>query len=476
MDATAKARLVDTSLEGKLVAALAHTDPETAERVFRILADGSAIWTERFRAVYRALLRHFHAGGSFPAIHAAEILAAYAGMRLTDLLEILQNPEAVIPGPALEDLAQHIAQLYLRRKAVALAEAIANAAYRGRLDEVSRLLRSANGLAEGAAAAPRAVHTLTAEPDPVLIPGVLPRRGVAVLAARPKTGKSILAMNLSLALGTGGVFLGHRFEEKAPVLYINLEGGAGLFRQRLDRMLGGRIPLHEVEMDYLDRLPHPLHTPEGLAWFSSLIRRYRAAVVDTLKAAMPGLDFNDYEMHSVVNAINSVATEAGVLVVAIHHANKLNQILGSTGIEGGSEAVLLMKRPDEVGPRASVRTLSVWARSFEGRDLALRLEGEFLTFVPIDDPLATLSASQRAVMELLLSCPEGGLTAADVGRSLDISRRAAQETLERLLAMGLVERVVRPSGSRGRPTTIWIPAKGAARTAPSSPHQGNRGV
>jgi len=462
------ASLVDTNSEGKLVAALAHADPDTAGRVFQILGDGSAIWTERLRAVYQALLRHYQAGGAFPAIHAAELIAAHAGMKLADLLEILESPEAFIPDLTLEDLAHHIAQLHLRRKAVDLATSIANAAYHGRLDEVARLLRSANGLAEGAAVAPRAVHTLTAEPDPVLIPGVLPRRGVAILAARPKTGKSILAMNLSIALGTGGVFLGHRIEEKVPVLYINLEGGEGLFRQRLDRMLDGRVPLHEVEIDYLDRLPRPLHSPEGLAWFSSLIRRYRAVVLDTLKASMPGLDFNDYEMQSVINAINNSAIEAGVLVLAIHHANKLNQVLGSTGIEGGSEAVLLMKRADDAGLKSSLRTLSVWARSFEGRELALRLDGEILTFVPMEDPMATLSPSQRAVIELLAACPDG-LTASDIGRSLDISRQGAQEMLEKLLSMGLVERVVRSSGSRGRPGMVWTLAKGVAQAL-------NRGV
>ena len=50
------------------------------------------------------------------------------------------------------------------------------------------------------------------------VEGLLPLTGTAVLAGRPKSGKSTLALNLALAVARGEPFLG-RETRKGPALY-----------------------------------------------------------------------------------------------------------------------------------------------------------------------------------------------------------------------------------------------------------------
>ena len=56
-----------------------------------------------------------------------------------------------------------------------------------------------------------------------LIPGLLPE-GLMLLAARPKVGKSWLALDVGIATATGGEVLGRRVE-RGDVLYLALEDG-----------------------------------------------------------------------------------------------------------------------------------------------------------------------------------------------------------------------------------------------------------
>ena len=56
-----------------------------------------------------------------------------------------------------------------------------------------------------------------------LIDGLLPRGGLTVVLAKPKTGKSILAAQVAGALGLGGMILGRGVFERRRVLYVQLD-------------------------------------------------------------------------------------------------------------------------------------------------------------------------------------------------------------------------------------------------------------
>ena len=89
-----------------------------------------------------------------------------------------------------------------------------------------------------------AVETFTAAdlmrmqlPEPRwAVNGIIPE-GLSLLAGKPKLGKSWLALNIALAVATGGTALGSIHVEQGDVLYLALEDTKKRLQGRLDKLL-----------------------------------------------------------------------------------------------------------------------------------------------------------------------------------------------------------------------------------------------
>src|SRR5215212_685192 len=66
------------------------------------------------------------------------------------------------------------------------------------------------------------------------VPGVLPE-GVAILAGKPKMGKSWLALGLCVAVAAGGRALGKIPVEQGAALYLGLEDQKRRLQRRLKK-------------------------------------------------------------------------------------------------------------------------------------------------------------------------------------------------------------------------------------------------
>ncbi|MGD2157975.1 MAG: DnaB-like helicase N-terminal domain-containing protein, partial [Anaerolineales bacterium] len=61
-------------------------------------------------------------------------------------------------------------------------------------------------------------------PEPkYLVPGIIPF-GLIILAGRPKVGKSILALQITVAAGSGGIVFGRKVERRRVLLYAIEDG------------------------------------------------------------------------------------------------------------------------------------------------------------------------------------------------------------------------------------------------------------
>ena len=182
------------------------------------------------------------------------------------------------------------------------------------------------------------------------VPGLVPE-GVTLLAGKPKLGKSWLALGIAIAVSTGGVALGTRHVEEGDVLYMALEDNHRRLRKRLEKLLTGHAPERLQIVTEWPRMDEG--GADALGRWLAAHPEARLVVVDILKRVRPRTSPNrgvydaDYE---ALEAMQRLAAEHEVGVLVVHHLKKLgaadplDEISGSTGLSGGADGVLVLKR------------------------------------------------------------------------------------------------------------------------------------
>jgi hypothetical protein len=175
--------------------------------------------------------------------------------------------------------------------------------------------------------------------------GILPQGGMSILVAKPKVGKSTLALNLAIAISRGDTFLG-RSTEAAPVVYLALEEKRGEIRKRLEALGVKDEPLHI----------HFGLAPKGaVEKIGALIDETGAGmlIVDTMQKLARMRDLNDYaQVTNTLEPLMAAAREKNCHLLLTHHAGKGErrdgeEVLGSTAIFGGVDTKINMKRIDQ---------------------------------------------------------------------------------------------------------------------------------
>lgn len=281
----------------------------------------------------------------------------------------------------------------------------------------------------------------------MLIDRLLARRGVAVVAAPPYTGKTFFALEAMRTVVQGGHFAGGpAFKAQRPgnVLYLGNDSPDWDLASQFDKLIGLPDPkTHDVGrlMDETDLGSYGFIFEPGFmlnsgedaervidaAKVRASVRDYTRAfvggedtevyrpvrgtdliVIDTLRS-VHGFEENDNTgMQHVMNLLRYIATETGAGVLALHHFNKgtkespqasLERLRGATAIGGAVDSVFALTGKL---PSVAVRVLkhrpcpeqSDFVYQFEqSKDrVALRLESA--------EGIMNLAA-RKAVLELL---------------------------------------------------------------------------
>lgn len=210
--------------------------------------------------------------------------------------------------------------------------------------------------AEGEQPAPRPrpiTELLNKHFDPIrwAIPELLPE-GAIVLGGRPKMGKSLLALNLGMAVSVGGLALGSKECVAGDVLYLALEDGERRLKDRTLRLLAGEgaSPRFEYETKWPDMDHGGLEYIDG--WLVAHPEA-RLVVVDTLKKLRPARkanqDIYDYD-YQALDQFHQLALRRGVCILVVHHTRKalaedfIEELSGSNGLAGAVDGIMVLKR------------------------------------------------------------------------------------------------------------------------------------
>jgi len=206
-----------------------------------------------------------------------------------------------------------------------------------------------------------------------LVRDLLPIGGWTILYGSPGSGKSFLAIDLSLRIAAGLPVDGRRVQQGA-VVYVAAEGLRGVdqritaFRQR-HQLDGAELPFIRVgsAVDLLDptvdirRLIRDIQSEvDGYLLTAPVL-----IIIDTLAATFGGGDENTSDMVRYVNNVAKLRDEFGATVMVVHHRPKDAQndtprghgsLIGAADtilkVEGGkTRAVSITKQKDgEEGP------------------------------------------------------------------------------------------------------------------------------
>lgn len=164
-----------------------------------------------------------------------------------------------------------------------------------------------------------------------LVRGVLPAAGLGLMYGASGAGKSFLVLDLLLSIACGDSWFG-RATCASPVIYVCLEGGAGL-SSRLRAWKARNERKYPDSMMRIVAQPFGLNRRRDVQRLTSAITEFLARlpvgsrppliVVDTLNRAMPGGDENgSSDMGETLAASQRLVDCFGGLVLLVHHSGK----------------------------------------------------------------------------------------------------------------------------------------------------------
>ncbi len=301
------------------------------------------------------------------------------------------------------------------------------------------------------------------EPPPVrwAVPGLVPE-GVTLLAGKAKMGKSWLVLGLCIATAAGGVALGKVPVERGEALYLALEDNPRRLYNRLGKLLDGGEPPDGFHM----ATEWPRLGEGGAEALDDFLRERpdaRLVVVDTLKKIRPSASGNravydvDYE---ALEPLLPLAAEHGVAILVNHHLRKmdaddpLDAISGSTGLSGGVDGALVLKR--ERG-RADAYLYVTGREIEEERELALRWDQDLANWTIVGDAAQYKISEERAAILRVLEGADEPMTPTEVADALDKRAGTTKKTMWTMMREGWLRsdggRYSVVNGNPGNPVT-----------------------
>jgi hypothetical protein len=224
----------------------------------------------------------------------------------------------------------------------------------------------------------RTTSQLQELPEPEwLIEGLFVRNSFALLSGSPGVGKTFVALDWAMCLGTGVDWMG-RTVAGGKVIYVAAEGGSGIKR---------RVDAWQETRATMDDAGH--YDNRGVLWFTEAVNLWspqsanrftsqaanfgpQLVVIDTLSRCMAGADENSpKDMTLVINNLAKLASATGATVLLLHHPPKGNKsaVRGHSALEGALDTIV------ELGGKPSYLTLRCQKQkdSEPFKDLALCL-------------------------------------------------------------------------------------------------------
>ncbi|PKO86016.1 MAG: hypothetical protein CVU18_17115 [Betaproteobacteria bacterium HGW-Betaproteobacteria-12] len=193
---------------------------------------------------------------------------------------------------------------------------------------------------------PQTAAELDPTPMQYLIKGVAPAQGLLVIYGPSGSAKSFLSIAAAAAIGEGSSFFGYA-ATPAPVLYVGLEGEAGVRGRVLAWERHHGRPMPDNVRFSLE--PFQLTDAQDVADLAEICPPGCAVIIDTLNRAAPGLDENSSkDMGRVIDGAKTLQRKIAGLVILVAHSGKdsTRGLRGHSSLFAALDAAILVSRGD----------------------------------------------------------------------------------------------------------------------------------
>jgi hypothetical protein len=279
-------------------------------------------------------------------------------------------------------------------------------------------------------------------PEPVwAIPDLLPV-GLAILAGKPKVGKSWLGLQVCFSVASGGMALNQKVDA-GPILYLALEDTPRRLQERMRKQNWTRgLPADFMPLGQFFDQVGDLRNGGGERLARQIERRgYRLVVIDTLSRAIVG-DQNDVaEMTRALTPLQEMAHAQNCAVVLVDHhrkgmgfdADAITDILGSTAKGAMADTCWgLYRERGKAGAK-----LAITGRDVNEQNLALEMD--WITgcwqCVGDADELA-ITERRQEILDVIESL--GAASNAAIARAIGQDRSNTYRRLQDMVGVGLI--------------------------------------
>lgn len=179
---------------------------------------------------------------------------------------------------------------------------------------------------------------------------LIPKPGAVLLVGAAKAGKTTLALQIASAITTGADFLGQR-SAQGRVLYLQIDPGETVWRDRLDELASTGLDLSRVQAIHPDDRPWPLNilSPDGRAWLQEVLKAANPdlVIVDVLRELHSADENDSTAMKAVGDALTKTFLGRGLLL--LHHTAKIevdpiHSTRGSSYVAGKVDLIWVIRR------------------------------------------------------------------------------------------------------------------------------------
>ncbi len=297
------------------------------------------------------------------------------------------------------------------------------------------------------------ILAMTLEPQPFLVNGLVPERGLTAFSGQANGGKGWTTLHIAHGVATGLPIFGKFATKQGNVLIVDEEAGTAEFHRRMV-MLGikpeDKIYLYsqeEFKVDSSNDLTHLVNTAKEL--------EIKLVIFDPFSAIHLKAENTADDMQKVMTALQQFNL-AGIAVIFIHHHRKEHfmnrQIAASSGLRGST---VLFTRPDshmaikKDGENEDGLTISIEQTKLRGGQrikpftVELKIDKEtnrasFVYIGEVEDKLVKKESAKEFILERLVGLQMTSDELIVEAKEANIGKNAIEDALKEMRIEKLV--------------------------------------